>query len=184
WVMEKRGSADDDPGMVHNKTKAVKSITTQDDNGDVPNNSETMFPNQNDVNVPNGVDYDVWLPLASVNEFASIEGVESVLLNGPWMIHEIPIFLNKWSPSVSLFKLELSHVFVWVKFHDVSLVTYTSDGLSLIAAKIGTLMMLDSYINSMCLESWWRSNYARILIEINDCKDFSDHLVMAVPNLE
>ncbi|GKG16404.1 hypothetical protein Tco_0358727, partial [Tanacetum coccineum] len=36
----------------------------------------------------------------------------------------------------------------------------------------------------MCLESWGRSSYARVLIEINACNDFSDNLVMVVPNLE
>nr|GEX61462.1 hypothetical protein [Tanacetum cinerariifolium] len=45
-------------------------------------------------------------------------------------------------------------------------------------------MMPDSYMNSMCLESWGRSNYARILIENNACNNFSDHLVMAISNLE
>ncbi|GJR84790.1 RNA-directed DNA polymerase, eukaryota [Tanacetum coccineum] len=138
-----------------------------------------------EANVPNGADYDVWLPLASVHEvndrmknslyeyfigkrlafpvvewfvrnncekyvlkkvtmvkgfflfkFASIEGVEYVLYNGPWMIRGIPIFLNKWSLSVSLLKEELSHIPVWVKFHDVPLVAYTSDGLSLMGTKI------------------------------------------------
>ncbi|GJX54062.1 putative ribonuclease H-like domain-containing protein [Tanacetum coccineum] len=44
--------------------------------------------------------------------------------------------------------------------------------------------MLDSYTNSMCYESWRRSSYTRILIEIDACNDFSDNLVMAVPNLE
>ncbi|GKD76674.1 zinc knuckle CX2CX4HX4C containing protein, partial [Tanacetum coccineum] len=100
------------------------------------------------------------------------------------MIRRVPIFLNKWSPSVSLLKEELSRVPVWVKFHDVPLVAYTSDGLSLIATKNCTPMMLDSYNNSMCLESYGRSNYARILIEIDACNGFSDNLVMVVPNLD
>ncbi|GJW45599.1 zinc knuckle CX2CX4HX4C containing protein [Tanacetum coccineum] len=100
------------------------------------------------------------------------------------MIHGIPIFLNKWSPSVSLLKEELSRVPVWVKFHDVPLVAYTSDVLSLIATKISTPMMLDSYTNSMCLETWGRSTYARILIEIDVCNGFSVNLVMAIPNLD
>ncbi|GKF62155.1 zinc knuckle CX2CX4HX4C containing protein [Tanacetum coccineum] len=72
---------------------------------------------------------------------------------------------------------------VWVKFLDVSLVAYTSNGLSLIASKVGNLMMLDSFTNSMCLESWGRSSYARILIEIDASNGFSENLVMAVPNL-
>ncbi|GJU13002.1 zinc knuckle CX2CX4HX4C containing protein [Tanacetum coccineum] len=95
-----------------------------------------------------------------------------------------PYFLNKWSPSVSLLKDDLSRVLVWVKFHDVPLVAYTSDGLSMTATKIGTPMMLDSYMNSMCLESWGRSSYARILIEIDACNDFNDNLVIPMPNLK
>ncbi|GJZ42660.1 zinc knuckle CX2CX4HX4C containing protein [Tanacetum coccineum] len=89
------------------------------------------------------------------SNIASVEGVEYVLRNGPSMIHGIPIFLNKWSPSVSLLKEELCHVLVWVKFFDLPLVVYTSDGLTLMATKIGTLMMLHF-----------------------------DQLVMAVPNME
>ncbi|GJU38139.1 hypothetical protein Tco_1186493 [Tanacetum coccineum] len=99
-------------------------------------NSRTMSPNQNggdqDAN-----ESDVWLPLTLVHKvndrmknslygyfigkrlafpFASIEGVESVLRNGPWMIREIPIFLTN-CPLHSL---------------------------SLMAMKIGTPIMLDS----------------------------------------
>ncbi|GJU19667.1 putative ribonuclease H-like domain-containing protein [Tanacetum coccineum] len=58
-----------------------------------------------EVNVPNYADYNVWLPLASVHE----------------MIREIPIFLNNWSPSMSLLKEDLSRIPVYVKFHDVPL---------------------------------------------------------------
>ncbi|GKC89847.1 primary amine oxidase-like protein [Tanacetum coccineum] len=89
-----------------------------------------------DAIVSNDADYDVWLPLDSVHKFSSTEGIDSVLRDGPWMIRGIPIFLNKWSPSVSLLKDDLSRVPVWVKFHDVPLVAYTSDGFSLIATKI------------------------------------------------
>nr|GEW34958.1 hypothetical protein [Tanacetum cinerariifolium] len=71
-----------------------------------------------------------------------------------------------------------------VKFHDIPLLAYTSDGLSLIATKIDTPMMLDSYMNFMCVESCSRSSYARTLIEVDACNGFSDNLVMDVPNLE
>ncbi|GJS00776.1 zinc knuckle CX2CX4HX4C containing protein [Tanacetum coccineum] len=69
------------------------------------------------------------------------EGVDLVLRDGLWMIRGILIFLNKWSPSLSLLKEELSRVSVWVKFHDVPLVAYTSNGLSLTAMKIDTPMI-------------------------------------------
>nr|GEY75761.1 hypothetical protein [Tanacetum cinerariifolium] len=52
-------------------------------------------------------------------KFSFIGGVDSVLRDGPWTIHGFPIFLNKWSPFMSLLKEELSRVRVWVKFHDV-----------------------------------------------------------------
>ncbi|GJS54484.1 zinc knuckle CX2CX4HX4C containing protein [Tanacetum coccineum] len=137
-----------------------------------------------EANVPNDPDYDIWLPLASVNEkygltkvklvkgffflkFSSLEGIDSVIRDGPWMIRGIPVFLIKWSPSMSLLKEVLSRVLVWVKFHDVPLVAYTSDRLSLIATKINTPMILDLYTNSMYLESWERDSYARVLSEIS-----------------
>nr|GEV66314.1 hypothetical protein [Tanacetum cinerariifolium] len=97
--------------------------------------SPTYFTKANlhkhEANVPQDVDCDIWLHAASVHK-----GVNSVLIDGPWMIRGIPIFLNKWSTSVSLLKEHLSRIPVWVKFHDVSLVAYTSDGLRLIATNI------------------------------------------------
>nr|GEU60207.1 hypothetical protein [Tanacetum cinerariifolium] len=36
----------------------------------------------------------------------------------------------------------------------------------------------------MCLKSWGRGSYARILIEIDACNGFSNNLVMAVPNTD
>ena len=77
------------------------------------------------------------------------------LRNGPWMIRGIPIFLNKWSPETNLLKEGLSCVPAWVKFHDVPVVAYTSDGLSLIAYKIGTLCFLTRIliILLVCFES-------------------------------
>ncbi|GKA72450.1 hypothetical protein Tco_0778666 [Tanacetum coccineum] len=47
-----------------------------------------------DANVPNDADYDIWLPKASVHE-----GIDLMLRDGSWMIIEVPIFLNKQSPS-------------------------------------------------------------------------------------
>ncbi|GKD09719.1 RNA-directed DNA polymerase, eukaryota, reverse transcriptase zinc-binding domain protein [Tanacetum coccineum] len=172
---------------MHNIT-----VTPINESFDVKNREKIVSPTSTTMdnirklkaNVPNDADYDVWLPLASVHEFSSTKGFDLVLKDGQWMIRGVPIFLNKWYPSVSLFKEDLSRVPVWVKFRDVLLVFYIPHGLSLIATKISNPMMLDWYTNSMCLESWGRSDYARILIEINTCNGFSSNLVMAVPNLD
>ena len=53
----------------------------------------------------------------------------------------------------------------------------------MIASKIGTFMMLDSYTNNMCLDSCGRSSYARELIAINVSNEFRDNLVLALPKL-
>nr|GEV97919.1 hypothetical protein [Tanacetum cinerariifolium] len=53
-----------------------------------------------------------------------------------------------------------------VKVYGIPVTTFTEDGLSVIAMKIGTPLMLDSYTSDMCIQSRGRSSYARALIEI------------------
>nr|GFB62787.1 hypothetical protein [Tanacetum cinerariifolium] len=62
-------------------------------------------------------------------KFASQTGVEQ----GPWMIRNTPIILNKWTPNISLTKDAVTKVPVWVKLHEVHVVAYSEDWLSLIA---------------------------------------------------
>ncbi|GKD96461.1 zinc knuckle CX2CX4HX4C containing protein, partial [Tanacetum coccineum] len=117
-------------------------------------------------------------------KFLSLQGAKSMLQDGSWMIRGIPIFLNKWLPSVSLTKEDTSKVPVWIKMHDVPLAAYTSDGLSMIATKLCKPMILDSYTNTMCLESWSRSSYARAMVEVNAKKYIIKEMVVAVVRAE
>ncbi|GJR49512.1 retrovirus-related pol polyprotein from transposon TNT 1-94 [Tanacetum coccineum] len=82
-------------------------------------------------------------------KFASKSGMDQVLEKGPWMIRKSPIILNKWSPSVSLKKGEVTKVPVWVKLYNVPVLAYSEDGLSLIATQIGKPIMLDAFTSSM-----------------------------------
>lgn len=63
------------------------------------------------------------------------------------------IFLNKWTPNISVSKELHTHVPVWVKVHDIPFAGFIEDGLSAIATKIGRPMMLDSYTSTMCVEA-------------------------------
>ncbi|GKB25152.1 hypothetical protein Tco_0864553, partial [Tanacetum coccineum] len=45
-------------------------------------------------------------------------------------------------------------------------IPFSEDGLSAIATKLGTPLMLDSYTSDMCIQSWGRSSYARAMIEV------------------
>nr|GEY47148.1 transcription factor CPC-like [Tanacetum cinerariifolium] len=55
--------------------------------------------------------------------------------------------------------------------------TPTSDGLSIITSKLGTPMLLDSYVYTICEESWGRNSYARALIELHAENEFKDSLI-------
>ncbi|GJX46036.1 uncharacterized protein Tco_0271226 [Tanacetum coccineum] len=117
-------------------------------------------------------------------KFSAKKGVDDVLENGPWIIRNVPIILNKWTPSTSLTKENHTKVLVWVKMHDVPLATFTADGLSVIASKIGNPLMLDLYTSTMCNESWGRSSYARAMIEIDAENVIKESVVVVVPELE
>ncbi|KAJ0466997.1 hypothetical protein HanIR_Chr14g0678351 [Helianthus annuus] len=69
-------------------------------------------------------------------KFEDRKGMDAVLEGGPWMIRNKPLFLNIWSPTNSLKKEEFKNVAVWVKLHDVPLVAYSDDGLSMLLQKL------------------------------------------------
>ncbi|GKD95535.1 zinc knuckle CX2CX4HX4C containing protein, partial [Tanacetum coccineum] len=70
-------------------------------------------------------------------KFTSGKGVDDVLENGPWMIRNVPIILNKWTTKANLTKENHSKISLWVKIHDVPLAAFTTDGLNVIASRIG-----------------------------------------------
>nr|GEU86161.1 hypothetical protein [Tanacetum cinerariifolium] len=117
-------------------------------------------------------------------QFDTHEGMESVLENGPWLIRRVPLIMNEWTPNTILKKDGIKHVHVWVKMHHVPIVAYSYIGLSLISTQIGKPLMLDSYTSNMCMHSWGRSMYARVLIEISADVDLMDSLVIAIPRCD
>ncbi|GKC02255.1 hypothetical protein Tco_0993865 [Tanacetum coccineum] len=79
--------------------------------------------------------------------FSSIDGLDAVLENDPWFIR------------------------------NNSLILKNEDGLSAIATKIGTPLMLDSYTSDRCIQLWGRSSYARALIEDECPKNIDSDMV-------
>ncbi|GKA97666.1 reverse transcriptase domain-containing protein [Tanacetum coccineum] len=109
-------------------------------------------------------------------------GMEKVLDQGPWLIRNTSLILNKWTPSLPLKKDVVTKVPIWVKLHKVPLVAYSEDGLSLIVTPIGKPLMLDAYTTFMCGEAWGRINFARALIEVSSESDLKKEVTMGVPN--
>ncbi|GJQ99589.1 RNA-directed DNA polymerase, eukaryota, reverse transcriptase zinc-binding domain protein [Tanacetum coccineum] len=60
---------------------------------------------------------------------------------------------------------------------------FSEDGLSAIATKLGTPLMLDSYTFDMCMQSWSRSSYARIMIELQADVELKDNIIVAMPKI-
>nr|GEV80806.1 hypothetical protein [Tanacetum cinerariifolium] len=60
---------------------------------------------------------------------------------------------------------------------------FSEDGLSSIATKLGTPIMLDSYTAETCLHSWGRSSYARTMIELRVDVELKDTIVVAMPKI-
>ncbi|GJU73069.1 ATPase, F1/V1/A1 complex, alpha/beta subunit [Tanacetum coccineum] len=76
-------------------------------------------------------------------KFSSGAGLEGVLEHGPWLIRSVPLISRKWTPIAELSQDELISVSVYVKLHGVLAFAFTTDGLSVIATRLGTPMMAD-----------------------------------------
>ncbi|GJY29813.1 hypothetical protein Tco_0405580 [Tanacetum coccineum] len=60
---------------------------------------------------------------------------------------------------------------------------FSEDGLSIIATKLGTPLMLDSYKSDMCMQSWGRSSHARAMIEPRAHEELKNTIVVAMTKL-
>ncbi|GKE67224.1 zinc finger, CCHC-type containing protein, partial [Tanacetum coccineum] len=112
-----------------------------------------------------------------------MDGLDAMLENGSWFIQNNPLILKKWHPNENLMKEDISIVPVWVKLHGVPGTAFSEDGLSAIATKLGTPLMLDSYTSDMCMQSWGRSGYARAMTELRADVKLKDNIVVAMPKL-
>ncbi|GJW40842.1 nucleotide-diphospho-sugar transferase [Tanacetum coccineum] len=116
-------------------------------------------------------------------QFSSIDGLDAMLENDPWFIRNNPLILKKWHPDENLLKQDVSTIPVWVKLYGVHVTAFSEDGLSAIATKLSTPLMLDSYTSDMCMQSWGRSSYARVMIELRADVELKDNIVVAMPKI-
>ncbi|GJY06345.1 hypothetical protein Tco_0373399 [Tanacetum coccineum] len=78
---------------------------------------------------------------------------------------------------------DVGTVLVWVKLHGVPVTTFSEDGLSAIATKLGTTLIFDCYMSDMCMQSWGRSTYARAMIELRADVELNDNIVVAMSKI-
>ncbi|GKC05964.1 nucleotide-diphospho-sugar transferase [Tanacetum coccineum] len=126
------------------------------------------------------------LPTQGTTPAGNTSGLQTLLLvssyESEWPTPLLLIMLGtRGNPDVDLLKEDVENVPVWVKLHGVPITEFSEDGLSAIATKLGTPIMLDSYTTDMCLQSWGRSSYGRVMIELRADMELKDNIVVAMP---
>ena len=100
-------------------------------------------------------------------KFRSVEGMNFVLENGPWLVDGKPFFVQKWEAGLCMERPEPSKVPIWVKILNVPLEAWNVQGISRIASGIGNPIIMDRITTSMCEKAYGRASFARVLIEVD-----------------
>nr|GEU46060.1 putative RNA-directed DNA polymerase, eukaryota, reverse transcriptase zinc-binding domain protein [Tanacetum cinerariifolium] len=127
---------------------------------------------------------DVSIPLESIHTIsARFANTAYGFFLEKWVAYRMFLTMSKilGNPDVNLQKEDVGNVIVWVKFYGVHMTTFSADDLSIIATKIGTRLMLDSYTYDMCMQSWGRSSYVTAMIELRVAEELADTFVVAIP---
>ncbi|GJR12283.1 retrovirus-related pol polyprotein from transposon TNT 1-94 [Tanacetum coccineum] len=155
----------------------------------------TGKPSRKKVNVrtlftPRGNRIDVVVPVDSIRAFSErFANTAYGFFLGKKVAYPVvanynnSLILKKWHPNENLLKEDVSTVPVWVKLHGVPVTPFRKDSLSAIASKLGIPLMLDSYTSDKCMQSWGRSSYVRVMIELRADVELKDNIVVAMPKI-
>ncbi|GKC93280.1 RNA-directed DNA polymerase, eukaryota, reverse transcriptase zinc-binding domain protein [Tanacetum coccineum] len=82
-------------------------------------------------------------------KFRQEEEVKFVLGNGPWMVNNKPLYVQKWRIDLNLDKSEPKSLQVWVKLINVPMEAWTTKGISAIASCLGKPLIMDDMTTRM-----------------------------------
>ncbi|MFS8013768.1 putative transcription factor interactor and regulator CCHC(Zn) family [Helianthus anomalus] len=97
-------------------------------------------------------------------KFSSEEGLNGVLENGPWLINNIPILLNRWEPGICIESIEPNIIPLWVTVHKVPMELWTGRGMSKIFSGIGTPLLMDRVTQNRVENHTGKLGFARMLV--------------------
>ncbi|XP_052623926.1 uncharacterized protein LOC128134194 [Lactuca sativa] len=108
------------------------------------------------------------------------EGMLSILEGSPWLLfNNMPLFLQRWRPGLTLTKNRQDKIPVWIKFF-LPLEVWSGENLCIIASKIEIPLAFDSFTEDMCLEHKGRNAYARILVEMAAEKEWRKKIEVSI----
>ncbi|MFS8013836.1 putative transcription factor interactor and regulator CCHC(Zn) family [Helianthus anomalus] len=114
-------------------------------------------------------------------KFFSEKGLNEVLENGPWLINNIPIFINKWVPGLCLEKVEPKTIHIWVTVHSFPLELWTDLSLSKIFSGIGRPLLLDKITHTRVTQHTGKLGYARMLVEAQASTNLPNEVEVEFP---
>ncbi|GKD78583.1 ATPase, F1/V1/A1 complex, alpha/beta subunit, partial [Tanacetum coccineum] len=109
-------------------------------------------------------------------KFQDEEGINEVINNGPWMVNNKPLVVQKWSIDMCMDKAEPSKIPVWVKMRNVPMEAWSVKGISALASSIGKPVIMDKVTTKMCVTGIGRIGFARVLVEIEARKGIKDKI--------
>ena len=66
--------------------------------------------------------------------FKSEAGMHAVIENGPWLVDQNPLFVQRWEAGLCLTKPEPRKIPIWAKILNVPLEAWNVEGISRIAS--------------------------------------------------
>ncbi|KAJ9538505.1 hypothetical protein OSB04_031238 [Centaurea solstitialis] len=116
-------------------------------------------------------------------KFNDVGGANQVAALGYVMIHGIPFFLFPWDPTKGLTKPEHESCPLWVKLHNVPMVSFNKEGISRLASALGVPRQMDACTSSRCDKSWGRPGFAKVLIDVWVMGELKRELEIIIPSL-
>ncbi|GKB99091.1 zinc knuckle CX2CX4HX4C containing protein [Tanacetum coccineum] len=104
------------------------------------------------------------------------EGIKEVINNGPWMVNNKPMFVQKWCIDMCLDKAEAKKIPMWVKMLKIPMEAWSVKGISALASSLGKPIIMDEVTTRIRLTSVGRIGFARVLIEIDAEKEIKDKI--------
>ncbi|XP_074290464.1 uncharacterized protein LOC141617178 [Silene latifolia] len=99
-----------------------------------------------------------------LGRFASAEDMEKIR-SDTWNVNGFPLVFKSWSPTV-VDELNVTHVPVWVLFHNLDPCFWSKAGLSKVASAVGNPICADEHTTNKS-----KLAFARILIDVGYTKD-------------
>ncbi|GJT76140.1 zinc knuckle CX2CX4HX4C containing protein [Tanacetum coccineum] len=125
------------------------------------------------------IDFNNWIYFI---KFHSDEGLNHVVDNGPWMVSNKPIIVQKWDINMCLDKIEPATVPLWIRMSNVPLEAWTTKGISALASRVGKPMVMDQITGTLCKEGMGRFRFARVLVEVSASKPLPNEIEVVYKN--